>query len=125
MWWHSQCSWLTVWTMTSFLPTSLLITPIPQRLRCQMHFYQWTCAALGIFYVLNDTNVALMLLFLTSRIILHKSNCPLLTYVLGSVTVFRSSSSLSYQEYFGSTVSSSSSTTSVATGRSDHFTSMP
>lgn len=48
----------------------------------------------------------------------------LLMYISGSVTVFPSSSSSSYQESFGSIVLSSLSTTSVATGRSDPFTSM-
>lgn len=126
LWWHSQCSWLTVWTMTSSLPTSLLITLIPQRLRFLMHFFQWMCAVLGIFYILNVINdVALMLLPLTIIMIHHNTNCLLLTCVLGSVTMFLSSSSLSYQGSFGSTVSSSLSTTSVVTGRSDRFTSTP
>ncbi len=126
LWWHSQCSWLTVWTMTSSLPTSLLITLIPQRLHSPMHFSQWMCAVLGMFHILNVINdVALMLLPLTINMIHHNTNCLLLTCVLGFVTMFWSSSSLSYQGSFGSTGSSSLSTTSVATGRSDRFTPTP
>lgn len=84
------------------------------------------CSARYILYIkchLSGVNVIAS--YYSISIIHHKSNHPLLTYVLGSVTMFRSSSSLSYQGSFGSTVSSSSSTTSVATGRSDRFTLMP
>ncbi len=80
LWWHSPCSWLTAWTMTSSLPTSLLITLIPQRLRSPMHFSQWMCAVLGIFHILNVINdVALMLLLPTINMIHHNTKCLLLT----------------------------------------------
>lgn len=55
LWSASQCSWLTVWTMTYSLPTSLWIALIHQKSLCPMPSFQLTSAVPGDCLILFNS----------------------------------------------------------------------